>query len=150
MKRASITARFFAILIDMLVVMFCSVMVSAAALTGFRAGAGRLTFPDLFSILFLSLLLSSLISLFYFTYLTMEGGVTIGKRVAGIRVVTLTGEDSPRGPGFLRSLVRVLAYGLSAAFCFLGFFAAFFFKGRSLHDFIAGTRVVTEDTEEES
>ena len=150
MKRASISARFFAMLIDMIIVMFSSAMVLAAALTGFRAGAGRLTFLGLFSILFLSLVLSFLISLFYFTYLTMEGGMTIGKRVAGIRVVTLTGEGSSSGPGFLRSLVRALAYGLSASFCFLGFFAAFFFKGRSLHDFIAGTRVVTEDTKEES
>lgn len=150
MKRASIPARFLAILIDMLILIFCSALVSAAAIIGFRTGAGRLTFFDLFSILFLSLVLSSLISLFYFTYLTMEGGMTIGKRVAGIRVVTLAGEDSSQAPGFLRSLVRFLAYGLSASVCFLGFVAAFFFKGRGLHDFIAGTQVVTVDTKEES
>jgi uncharacterized RDD family membrane protein YckC len=135
-------------LIDVLAMTLCSVLTTAAALTGFRAGGGRLTFSNLFCILFLSLVLSSLISLFYFTCLTMGGGMTIGKRAAGIRVVTLTGEDSLSGPGFLRSLVRALAYGLSASFCLLGFFAAFFSKGRSLHDFIAGTRVVTEDTKE--
>jgi len=45
MKSASITARFFAMLIDVIVVAFCSVMTVAAALTGFRAGGGPVDIP---------------------------------------------------------------------------------------------------------
>ena len=142
MNRASVFVRFVALLIDLLIVMFFSCMLFVAALAGYRTGSGQLTFLGLSGILLLCPVFSLLVFLFYFTYLTMEQGMTIGKSILGIRVVRWNREDV-RGLGFFRSLVRAAAYVLSASVCFMGFFAAIFLKGVTLHDIIAGTQVVT-------
>lgn len=140
MRKASIFSRLAAIIIDLLIVILLSAMIFAAAAIGYRMGSGRLTFLDLFSILFFSFVLSSLVCLFYFTYLTMDEGKTIGKSLVGIKVVTMIGAGS--GLGFYRALVRALAYSLSALLFLPAFIMAAFFKGRTIHDILAGTRVV--------
>ena len=143
MSRASIFARFMAFLIDVAIVAFFSAMVFIAALTGYRAGAGQLSFSGLTGILLLFPVFCLGVFLFYFTYLTMGQGMTVGKSVLGIRVVIIRGfMEEETIPGFGRSLVRAAAYILSGATCFLGFLMAFFFNGITLHDLIAGTRVV--------
>jgi uncharacterized RDD family membrane protein YckC len=151
MNRAPVSARFVALLIDIVIVTFFSGMIFVAALAGYRAGYGQLTFLSLSGIILLCPLFSLLVFLFYFTYLTMEQGMTIGKSALGIRVVA--GRDfgnEETGPGFFRSLVRTAAYFLSASICFLGFFMAFFLKGITLHDIIAGTSVVVAHEKGES
>jgi uncharacterized RDD family membrane protein YckC len=143
MKRAPFLARFVALLIDMMILLIFSSMACIAALSGYRIGADRLTFVDLSCILFISFLLSCLIFLFYFTCLTMGEGMTAGKRIMGVRVVRRDRKGLVlRDPGFLRSLVRAMAYILSATVCFIGFFMALFFRGKTLHDMIAGTEVL--------
>ena len=151
MNRAPVSARFIALLIDIVIVTFFSGMIFVAALAGYRAGFGQLTFLSLSGIILLCPLFSLLVFLFYFTYLTMEQGMTIGKSALGIRVVVRSDfGNEETGPGFLRSLTRTAAYFLSASTCFLGFFMAFFLKGITLHDIIAGTRVVLVHEEEGS
>jgi uncharacterized RDD family membrane protein YckC len=148
MNRASVSARFVALLIDIVIVTFFSGMIFVAALAGYRAGSGQLTFLSLSGIILLCPLFSLLVFLFYFTFLTMEQGMTIGKSALGIRVVVRHDfADEEAGPGFFRSLVRTAAYFLSASICFLGFFMAFFLKGITLHDIIAGTSVVVAHEE---
>ena len=79
----------------------------------------------------------------YYTSFTANGGRTPGKRLAGIRVL---GQDgAPVGWG--RSFARWAASQLSALLLGLGFaVAAVEPRTRALHDFIAGTVVVSEET----
>ena len=152
MNRVLFFPRFAAFLIDITIVALFSGVIFVSALLGYRAGAGQLTFSSLSGIILLCPLFSVLVFLFYFTYLTMESGMTIGKSALGIRVIKRTPchEEEGKGLGFLRSLVRAAAYFLSASIWFLGFFMALFFQGIALHDAIAGTRVVVVCEEREA
>ena len=77
-------------------------------------------------------------SALYTTVLHANGGQTIGKRIAGVRVVALDGEPPFGGPAFL----RWLGYFASFATFGLGFLMAGLRSDkRALHDLIAGTRV---------
>jgi uncharacterized RDD family membrane protein YckC len=76
--------------------------------------------------------------MFYATVLHATTGQTIGKLVAGVRVVALDGEPPPAGAAFL----RWLGYFVSGATLGLGFvMAGLRTDKRGLHDLIAGTRV---------
>ena len=150
MTKAPISSRCIAFIIDLAVLFGAYVGVCLAALAGYRLGSGRLTFINLSCILFLSSLFICLIFLFYFTFLTTREGMTFGKAIMNIKVVCAEGRQKGNGPGFVRSLVRTVAYGLSALPCFIGFIMALFFDGRTLHDLLAGTEVVRiEKTETE-
>jgi len=149
MNKASFFARFVALLIDVVIVAFFSAMIFVAALLGYRAGAGHLSFLGLSAILLLLPLSCLGVFLFYFTYLTMERGATVGKSALGIRVVARRDFlEEETGPGFGRSLARTSAYFLSGSICFLGFLMTLFLDGLTLHDLIAGTRVVIAGPED--
>ncbi|MBA4416706.1 MAG: hypothetical protein C0392_02170 [Syntrophus sp. (in: bacteria)] len=143
MKNAPIFERFIALCIDMMIVSFSSVIVLIVAFIGYGVGVDRLTLPGLSAIFLFSLVVASFIFLFYFTYLTMDEGMTVGKMVFGIRVIRRDGMGVGVKPGFFRSLVRTMSYVISASVWFLGFFMAFFLKGRTFHDIIAGTQVIS-------
>jgi uncharacterized RDD family membrane protein YckC len=75
----------------------------------------------------------------YFVLLHGSGGRTLGKALAGVRVVAASGE--PLGYG--RALARHLAWLLSAFTFGVGFLVAAARRDkRALHDLVAGTRVV--------
>jgi uncharacterized RDD family membrane protein YckC len=75
----------------------------------------------------------------YTTVLHALFGQTIGKMIAGVRVVS--GEDGVP-PSFGASLLRYVAYSASCATLGLGYaMAALRHDKRALHDLIAGTRV---------
>ena len=80
------------------------------------------------------------IALLNFVIVAGLGGRTLGKWVAGLRVVRQDGERM----SFARSLVRhVVGYTLTALTLGLGFLlAALNTRGRTLHDLLAGTVVV--------
>jgi uncharacterized RDD family membrane protein YckC len=143
MKNASIFDRFIALCIDMMIISFSSVIVMIVAFVGYSVGAERLTFPGLSAIFLFSLAIASFIFIFYFTYLTMDEGMTVGKMVFRIRVIRRDGMGLGVKPGFFRSLVRTISYVISASVWFLGFIMAFFLHGRTFHDIVAGTRVVS-------
>ncbi len=68
-------------------------------------------------------------------------GATIGKKIAGIRVVSTVHHRL----SLWHSLERALGYGASALEAFFGFFQYFIDpNGRTVHDRIAGTIVVAE------
>ncbi|MDR2017425.1 MAG: RDD family protein [Syntrophobacterales bacterium] len=142
MRRASIFARFVAFLIDLSIIAFFSGMTAVAALAGYSAGSGGLTFLSFSAVLLFCLVFSSLLFLFYFTFLTMGPGMTIGKNMLSIRVIRSELGGAAKGLGFFRSLVRAVGYVLSASVCFFGFFMAVVFRGITFHDLVAGTEVV--------
>ena len=75
----------------------------------------------------------------YFVLLHGTWGRTAGKAVAGVRVVTASGEPL----GYARALARHLAWFLSALPLLVGLLmVAARNDKRALHDLIAGTRVV--------
>jgi uncharacterized RDD family membrane protein YckC len=86
-------------------------------------------------------LVAALITLLYDALMTASGGQTVGKKVAGIKVVTVEGADVGTGQAFVRAgsrtvmnLTRVLGL-VDALFVFSD-------KRRTLHDRIARTVVV--------
>lgn len=76
----------------------------------------------------------------YEAALSSGGRATVGKWLLNIRVRSADGGDLSFG----KSLVRALAYFLSSATFNLGYLAALVTKDkRALHDFVAGSRVVS-------
>lgn len=72
--------------------------------------------------------------------LPLIAGQSLGKMFAGIRIVTINGEEASLGSILLRQTV---GYALTFVSGGLGlFFSVFSSKGRALHDYIAGTVVV--------
>jgi uncharacterized RDD family membrane protein YckC len=81
----------------------------------------------------------------YFTILHSEYGQTIGKSLLGLEVRMRDGAL----PSYSQALFRWLAYGVSAAFCGLGFLWVGLNPGkRGWHDLLAGTVVVTLSPQE--
>jgi uncharacterized RDD family membrane protein YckC len=80
----------------------------------------------------------------YFVLFTAAGGQTIGKMAAGIKVVSVHGEDSwsARVP-LAASVLRAVGYLVSLLPAGLGFLPALFgAERRAVHDRLADTRVV--------
>jgi uncharacterized RDD family membrane protein YckC len=79
----------------------------------------------------------------YLTMFTAAGGQTIGKMLAGTRVVTATSADRPQRPSFGQAALRAAACLVSVLPAGAGFFMALFrADGRALHDAVADTRVI--------
>lgn len=85
-------------------------------------------------------LIMILLGLTNFVILPMFTGQSIGKMLTGLRVVQVDGTNPTFGKLFLRHIFGYLLTILTGGIGFL--LAAFNKKGRSLHDFIAGTVVV--------
>ncbi len=76
----------------------------------------------------------------YETVLSSGGRATLGKFAMGIRVRAADGGDLPAGKAF----VRAVGYFISSATLNIGYFLALFTPNkRALHDYIAGSRVVS-------
>jgi uncharacterized RDD family membrane protein YckC len=77
------------------------------------------------------------------TYLLSTYGQTVGKRVMGLKIVTVYGE---RNGGFVTNVLKRVM--LNALLCLVPLYAlvdiCFIFRedGRCLHDLLAGTKVV--------
>jgi uncharacterized RDD family membrane protein YckC len=88
---------------------------------------------------FIYLLMTIFISMFYFTYFHGAAGQTPGKMIFGLKVVQSTGEQMTFGLAFL----RWVGYIISAVVFYLGFaWIAFDAKKQGWHDKIAGTVVI--------
>lgn len=140
MKSASIFLRMLAGFIDCLVIGAVLFLLFFATMPGY-ADPETLSFAKISGTIALFFFSSMFVSFFYFTYLTMGDGKTIGKSFFGLRVVTTSGDKV----NFIRSFTRTLCYGLSALPCFAGFYMAFFFRKRTLHDLASGTIVIEEN-----
>jgi uncharacterized RDD family membrane protein YckC len=79
----------------------------------------------------------------YLTMFTAAGGQTIGKMIAGIRVVPAAPSGQPQRVPFGTAAVRAAASFASLLPVGAGFFMALFrADGRALHDAVADTRVI--------
>ncbi len=88
-----------------------------------------------------SVVLTIIYGLTYFSVFTWLGGATIGKMIAGIKVIDVYGEP----PSPLRALLRTLIYIVDLALFGAGFFLVFVAEhDRALHDKIVGTYVIEE------
>lgn len=90
-------------------------------------------------------------TLFNFLYMVIVPilwyGYTVGKRIMGIRIVRMDGKKLGIGTMLLRYVVAALVYAITLG---LGFIVSAFMVGirkdhRSIHDFIAGTYVTSNE-----
>jgi len=136
---ASAGARIFAAVVDLLIVgaIDVGVVYLTLRLLGLTfADVGAL--PPIPMVAFLMLLSGG-----YATIFTTAGGQTIGKMLAGIRVVRVLGDDAVSRVPLDRAVVRSAAYLASLVPVGLGFIVALFSAdGRALHDKVAETRVI--------
>lgn len=92
-------------------------------------------------------LVASLVQLLYYLIVpVLWSGYTIGKRIAGIRIVKVNGENIGIGTTLLRYLVGSLVYIVTLG---IGAIVSAFMVGlrqdkRAIHDFIAGTYVTSQ------
>ncbi|MFD1705689.1 RDD family protein [Siminovitchia sediminis] len=90
---------------------------------------------------------TNLLSFLYYLLLpVLWAGYTVGKRIAGVRIVKLNGENPGIGTMLLRIVVGGLVYIVTLG---IGLIISAFMIGlrddkRGLHDLIAGTYVTTE------
>lgn len=85
-------------------------------------------------------LIAVLLGLTNFILLPMFSGLTIGKMLAGLRIVQIDGHPASAGKIAFR---QTFGYLLTAASLGIGFFISVLSsKGRSLHDYISGTVVI--------
>jgi uncharacterized RDD family membrane protein YckC len=82
----------------------------------------------------------AVVALLNFVVIAGFTGRTLGKWIAGLRIERRDGAELSFGRAVLRHLVGYPLTFLTLGFGFL--FAAFNSKGRTLHDFLAGTVVV--------
>lgn len=141
MRNASIFFRLLAFVIDILVLFFFMCLLFIATIAGYSLSPQSFSAPQASLLVFFFVCGSFLASIFYFTYLTMEGGVTVGKRFFQLKVVRQGGS----GLSSFRAFVRSMLYPLSLTFWFISLLMALFFEGRMIHDIISGSRVVAEE-----
>ena len=130
--------RLLAFAIDVLVLFFFMCLLSIAIVTGYSLSSGSFFAHQTSLLAFFFVCGSLLMFIFYFTYLTMDGGATIGKRFFQLKVLRQDGSNLSVYRAFLRSVF----YPLSLAFWFISLIIALLFNGRMIHDIIAGTQVV--------
>lgn len=147
MKKASLTVRFLAFLVDICFLACVYSLLSIIGAAGLFLGAGfsrpwRELFPAVRFLVPMFLLFKVFLFFFYFTYLTANGEKTIGKTLFRLKVVT---KKDGASLGLPRACLRALGYCISAFPLFLGFWMAFLTGKRAGHDLIAGTIVIKED-----
>jgi len=140
MKETYLLKRFLALIIDGLVLVCAWVMVCVASIAGHNMTGQELSFAHLCIITCIVILSCLAIFLFYFVYLTMGESSTIGKKLMGITVVTHNG----LALSTFRSFIRCLAFTIFLPLWFISLIVALCVRGRTLHDIVAGTRVIKE------
>jgi uncharacterized RDD family membrane protein YckC len=138
-RDASVGARFFAVLVDLLILAIVD-----AVVVYFTMQLCYLTVDDLGILPKGPLVAFLLVQNGGYLVAFTAGGQTLGKMVAGIRVVQ---SDSDASLDLGRAFLRTLMWGVLAVPAGLGFLTALFSRDhRGLHDRFAGTRVVRAST----
>lgn len=129
-QRAGFWIRFFAGAIDSIVI--------SVALFVLILAFGGVVGPETNAVM--TLMISLILSFFYYVrFQTKNNGQTFGKKIAGIRVVTLHSEPVTVGKMFLR---EIIGKTISAFILLIGFFMAAGKSKRALHDYLAKTIVI--------
>ena len=146
MELASNQKRITAFVIDDLIIsvffmiIFYNQIVSLMMETGSSGEITEATLNTVNSVLVDNIMIVFAIKVIYHTVLIWQNGMTIGKYIAKIKVVSLNTEQRPSfQQAFLRASVRLI----SDTFFYLGYFMAFFTKNRqTLHDKLSNCVVV--------
>lgn len=127
---ASFTQRFFATIIDFILLFLLNWFISI--ILGI----------DFFDLAMGVIWYGNILILVYFTYMeSSPKQATLGKQIMGIKVVSKEGGRITVGQSIIRSLSKII----SAIILLIGFIiAAFSDKKQALHDIIASTYVVKE------
>jgi len=138
MTNASIFRRLLAFGMDILILIFFVCLLLIATIAGYSLSAQPFSAAQTSLLAFFFVCGSLFTFIFYFTYLTMEGNDTVGKRFFQIKVVR------PDGTGLnaFRAFIRCILYPLSLSFWLVSLLMALFFEGRMIHDIVSGSRVV--------
>jgi uncharacterized RDD family membrane protein YckC len=135
--RAPFALRCGAILIDY--ILLSGILVISTLVARMLGGGAKLAGSPLNLV---GLLIAVSFTLFNFLVLTWTRGRTIGKWATGLRIVKINGDSVGLGAALLR---HAIGYPLSMLTFGLGFLLAVLnYRGRALHDLIAGTMVVVE------
>lgn len=131
MKRAGFWIRFVAMIIDGIIIGIAQFVLSLIFGGGFD--------PE-FTNTGLGLIISLLLVLIYYVWFqTKNNGQTLGKKITGIRVAEIDGDQVTIGKMFLR---EVIGKFLSALIFFIGYLIAAGKSKRALHDYLAKTIVI--------
>ena len=141
MRKASLFVRFLAFSIDILILACLTGIILIATIAGYTLSPGSSPVPQFSSLLLIFVSGSSFVFIFYFTYLTMNGGGTIGKSIFHLKVVRQDGSYL----NFFRAFARCITCLPSLSFWLLNLLVALVFEGRAIHDIIAGSRVIEEE-----
>ena len=141
MRKASLFVRFLAFSIDILILACLTGLILIATIAGYTLSPGSSPVPQFSSLLLIFVSGSSFVFIFYFTYLTMNGGGTIGKSIFHLKVVRQDGSYL----NFFRAFARCITYLPSLSFWLLNLLVALVFEGRTIHDIIAGSWVIEEE-----
>jgi len=141
MRKASLFVRFLAFSIDILILACLTGLILIATIAGYTLSPGSSPVPQFSSLLLIFVSGSSFVFIFYFTYLTMNGGGTIGKSIFHLKVVRQDGSYL----NFFRAFARCIIYLPSLSFWLLNLLVALVFEGRTIHDIIAGSWVIEEE-----
>ena len=139
--REGFIVRFFAYLVDQVILSFMTLISMIAVLTsyslGIKASGGSFFFNQKI-IIMLFYILITLINMLYYTYFHGSSGQTIGKRIFRIKVVGVRGEII----GYRRAFIRWMGYIISS-FLYLGFLWIIFDREKQgWHDKLARTYVI--------
>ncbi len=141
-EKGGFWVRLVAFIVDNIIIFFATAFF--AFIAGLATGLGGLTSDvsaenvEYLSTIF-GFFIGTLLGPFYYTLFTGWEGQTPGKKLMGLRVITMTGEPV----GYGRALLRYIGYFVSFFLLGLGFvMIAFDRNKRGFHDFIAGTCVI--------
>lgn len=136
MEKAGFWARLVAYIIDAIIVGIVAGVIQAILITPASApdaGGGA------FLLLIVGYILTFVWGFAYYVYFWTRSGQTPGKKIMGLKVITVNGDKLTTG----KAIVRVIGYAISSIIIYLGFLWSIWDKNKQTwHDMIAGTYVV--------
>ncbi|VAX20213.1 hypothetical protein MNBD_NITROSPINAE04-1750 [hydrothermal vent metagenome] len=145
-KYASFSRRFTAYTLDSLLLFVVTFVIIVLAI---KISGSQMDVLDPINILekldviiWLVIAFNTIASVGYFTIMIGSGGMTIGKRLVGIKVIAQDGSEV----SYIKAFIRYIGYFVSAFFLYIGFLLALIdSRHQTFHDKIAGTVVVEID-----
>ncbi|MED3647202.1 RDD family protein [Halalkalibacterium halodurans] len=138
-RYAGFWMRFWAFLLDLVVIFSINAIVVYPTFRWFGLNIQL-------SVWSLEVILASLIGYAYYVIMTKEYGQTVGKMVFGLKVVNQQGGPLSWGEVLFREVVGRFLHQVFALFILLYLVVAFTRKKQGIHDMIADTYVVHEES----
>jgi uncharacterized RDD family membrane protein YckC len=138
-RYSSVRRRFAAMCVDAIILGIFNMIIMFSFAGAIAANPTDPNPSALFGRMAITMVFSALLGVAYYTVLHGWKGATFGKMIFKIRVVKADGDPI----SYVQAFVRYLGYMLSSLTLCIGYIIAIFdSQKRSLHDRIAGTRVI--------